>query len=479
MPRRTLLIIALALLAPVAALAHGVLKSSVPAKDARLSVVPTELRLTFTEPVELAVAALELSGPGSSGSPVVLSALRHAGDSTQVVVADIQGPMTEGVYTVAWRITGRDGHPVRGTFAFTVNAGATGIATAATSATPAPGHEHVAADDAGTAKADSGMTHATPGTQPQPDEPFGTGSPLFVFARALTFAGLLGVLGAVVFRALILARAARAGGAGALIERTSSRVLTTGILAAAVLVVAGVLRLYAQAYATHGAQGALDPALLITMVTKTTWGWGWLLQIAATALVLIGFVIARRGSTGGSAVAMLGALALAVSPALSGHAVGAPERAWLAVPNDVLHVIGAGGWMGSLLMLVAVGIPVAMSLDREVRGRAVSVLVNAFSPIALTFATLAAATGIISAWLHLGSFGALWSSDYGWILSIKLLVLLPVVALGAFNWLRVRPSLGDDTGANRIRRSATAELAIGALVVVVTAVLVATPPAAR
>jgi putative copper export protein len=323
------------------------------------------------------------------------------------------------------------------------------------------------------------MTHAAPGTQPQPGEEFGTDSPLFVFVRALTFAGLLGVLGAVVFRALILARVARAGGPEVLTERAGSRVLAVGILAAIALALAGVLRLYAQSYATQGADGVLDPALVTTIVTKTIWGWGWLIQIAATVLVLTGFVIARRGSAAGSAVAMLGALALAVSPALSGHAVATPERAWLAVPNDVLHVIGAGGWMGSLFMLVAIGIPIAMSLDREVRGRAVSVLVNAFSPIALTFATLAAATGIISAWIHLGSLGALWSSDYGRILSIKLLVLLPVIALGAFNWLRVRPSLGDDTAANRIRRSATAEVAIGALVVVVTAVLVATPPAAQ
>ena len=323
------------------------------------------------------------------------------------------------------------------------------------------------------------MADTLPGTPPEPDEGFGTGSPLFVLARALTFAGLLGVLGAVVFRTLILARAERTGGAMALIERTGVRALQLGILMAVVLVVGGVIRLYAQSYATYGAQGALDPALVSTMLTKTIWGWGWLLQMVATAVVLVGFVVTRRGSTAGTIVTALGALALAVSPALSGHAVATPELAWVAVPNDVLHVIGASGWMGSLLMLVAVGIPTAIRLDGEVRGQAVSVLVNAFSPIALTFATLAAGTGVVSAWLHLGSFGALSSSDYGRILLIKLLVLLPVLALGAFNWLRVRPRLGDDAAASRIRRSATAELAIGALVVVITAVLVATPPAAR
>jgi putative copper export protein len=39
----------------------------------------------------------------------------------------------------------------------------------------------------------------------------------------------------------------------------------------------------------------------------------------------------------------------------------------------------------------------------------------------------------------------------------------------------VRPALGDDAGTARLRRSAAAELAVGALVLLATAVLVATP----
>jgi putative copper export protein len=63
------------------------------------------------------------------------------------------------------------------------------------------------------------------------------------------------------------------------------------------------------------------------------------------------------------------------------------------------------------------------------------------------------------------------------VLLLKLAVLSPVAATGAYNWLRVRPALGGDAGAARIRRSATAELAVGALVLLATAALVATPTA--
>lgn len=46
---------------------------------------------------------------------------------------------------------------------------------------------------------------------------------------------------------------------------------------------------------------------------------------------------------------------------------------------------------------------------------------------------------------------------------------------GAYTWLRVKPTLGQVEGAHRVRRSALVELAVGIVVLAVTAVLVATP----
>jgi putative copper export protein len=102
--------------------------------------------------------------------------------------------------------------------------------------------------------------------------------------------------------------------------------------------------------------------------------------------------------------------------------------------------------------------------------------VNAYSPWALAFAATVVVTGAASAWLHLDAPAALWSTAYGRTLLVKLALLAPVLALGAYNWRRVRPALHDAAGVARLRRSAAAELAIGALVLAVTAVLVATPP---
>jgi putative copper export protein len=88
-------------------------------------------------------------------------------------------------------------------------------------------------------------------------------------------------------------------------------------------------------------------------------------------------------------------------------------------------------------------------------------------------------TGLFAAWVHMGSIPALWESTYGQTLVVKLAVLSGVFGTGAYNWLRLKPALGDELGATRLRRSATVEIAIGILVLLVTAVLVATAPAVR
>lgn len=513
---------------PATAWAHGALRSSQPAEGAHLTVAPRELRLTFTEVVELNFARLSLSGPNG---PVALGALALAPDSATVLVAPVTGSLAAGAYTVAWQVAGEDGHPVRGQIRFMIAPGAEGLAAAP--GPPAPG------------QAPPPATHHKEASFPT-GAGFDAESPLYVAIRWLTFLGLVGVLGAVAFRLVLWGvhrQDARFDAPFA--AEAGARAARLGLWMVGLVAVAALLRLYAQSYALHGGTAALQPRLLGTMLGRTLWGWGWLLQAAGTVVAAAGFLLARRAraevreradspaATGDEAVhahaaaaqqeraagddatlilpqfpsraadplpavpqdhpepvraaaavagstspgwwiAGLGALLLALSPGLSGHAVSTPRFAPLPVLTDALHVIGAGGWLGSLLAVVLVGIPVALRLAPGERGAAVAALVNAFSPTALFFAGAVAATGVFAAWLHLGAVPELWQSTYGRTLLLKLGVLSVVFGTGAYNWLKVKPALGDEAAAGRLRRSAVVELAVGAVVLAVTAVLVAT-----
>ena len=119
------LIAACLLSAPSLAFAHGGLKSSVPSSGATLKTAPTEIRLVFTEAAELAFTRIELRGPDGT---VRLGSVSFAGADKHTVVTPIDAPLVAGRYTVTWQVAGADGHPVRGTYAFSIDADASGLA---------------------------------------------------------------------------------------------------------------------------------------------------------------------------------------------------------------------------------------------------------------------------------------------------------------------------------------------------------------
>ena len=103
---------------PSLALAHVRLVRSTPSAGSRVGNTPKELRLTFSEKAELAMTRVQLLDAG--GRAVKLAPLAEGGDAGKTVVTAVPAPLTPGAYTVTWQMAGRDGHPVRGRYAFRV-----------------------------------------------------------------------------------------------------------------------------------------------------------------------------------------------------------------------------------------------------------------------------------------------------------------------------------------------------------------------
>jgi len=99
---------------------HLQLVRSAPAANASVGIAPDSIRLWFSQAPELKLTSVKVTGPGAA---VVALAPLAKGDSA-LVVAAVKAKMPAGAYTVAWRTMSKDGHVVRGTFAFTVGRGA-------------------------------------------------------------------------------------------------------------------------------------------------------------------------------------------------------------------------------------------------------------------------------------------------------------------------------------------------------------------
>ena len=486
-----LIMVAQLAVAPRVALAHGHLKGSSPAAGAHLAEVPRLLRFDFSEVPELTFTSVRLLT--ADGREILLGALAYAADSRRSVVAAVAGAMDAGVYTVIWQMAGDDGHPVRGTFEFVVAPGAMGVGVMPSGVSPGSPRSAGGAGVVVPPPMDS--MHHNVVSMPE-GSGFGAESPLYVVIRWIQFVALLLVIGAVTFHAFVLAFIRRdphsAGNAdeSSLLAAAGERAASIGHIAVGALAVTLLLRLWAQAYALHGAANVVDVRLLLPMVGKTMWGWGWLLQLAGVLLAGAGFHGAWTSARDARVrtakapriapqwwwrLAAIGAVVVAFSPALSGHAAASPTLRALAILADGLHVLGASSWLGTLAIVLFAGLAAARAHRAELHGPFVRDLINAFSPVALTSAGLAATTGVFAAWLHVGTIPNLWGTRYGVTLLIKLAILGVVALTGFYNWRFVKPRLGTAEATSRLTRSASVEVAVAILVLLVTAILVASP----
>lgn len=546
-PSRRLALL-LVLVWPTTAFAHGALKRSDPAAGDTVASSPSAVRLEFTERVELRLVRIALAGPG--GRAVDLSEPRLADEARTIVVVAPTTPLGPGRYIVRWQVAGADGHPTRGTFAFTVGKGGD-ASTEASSAPPAglpatsPANDEwrpasgapAAAPATGAAPApssaagphetaDSPMARSDRGAGPS----FSERSSLYVVIRWVQYVAAFLVLGGFVFCALVIDRV-RAPSTGARDYLFAARTRAMGVARAAalVLIIAQGARLLAQRATLRVATDAAFDVSVADMVLGTYWGTGWLLVLAGALLALTAIVRAERAAHAQrgageaplpadlaqahpsgeaeleQALADVGvetleppdrnvspapdratpralnvtwfvscAVIIAVGLALSGHQAASPiGLAGVAV--DAIHVLATAGWIGTLGALVLAGLLGRHLVPAPHDG--VAALLRTFSPVVLVSAAIGGGAGLVLAYVNVGSFAALWSGTYGRVLVLKLAVLSLVAATGAYNWRRVVPVLGTEGATRALRRSASAEAVIAVVVIAITSVLVAMPPA--
>jgi copper transport protein len=192
--------------------------------------------------------------------------------------------------------------------------------------------------------------------------------------------------------------------------------------------------------------------------------YGLTLAIAIVTLLLgLASNRAKRQLDRWCAAAALAGVGLAL--AASGHAATAGP-AWVMRPAVFLHGLTAAFWIGVLL-------PLATAL-RDGQGR--SELLRFSRVIPLPLAVLGA-TGAVLAVIQVRQVAALWTTNYGLILSGKLAMVCALLAFAAINrWLTPRAASGESSSARLLVRSITIELALVALVLALVASWRFTPP---
>ena len=165
----------------------------------------------------------------------------------------------------------------------------------------------------------------------------------------------------------------------------------------------------------------------------------------------------------------LGALlGVGLALATTGHAATASPR-WLTAPAVFVHGIALAFWVGSLA-------PLALAM-RGPRQAAIEVLKRFSWVIPFAVAALLA-SGLLLAVVQLERPDALWTTSYGRVLAIKLMLIALLLAIALWNRLSLTPQVGEGRDKSRrlMRRTIIAELVLVVGILGVVGLWRFTPP---
>jgi putative copper resistance protein D len=309
-----------------------------------------------------------------------------------------------------------------------------------------------------------------------------------IWLRACHFASTASLAGALLFHDLIGRAAVQmAQGDGHIPVIACHRLITIVRIS-----FAGVLVTGAGWFAVQTAQMA-DVPLSAVFTTGVAWtilsssNFGIVSAVRGGLAVLFAaaflFETAQMAkSRAGGTLSTTLAVSLAGALAFAGHAsAGADTEGWVHVTADFLHLVAAAAWLGALL-------PLALVLNAaRAKGDALSITVASaatqrFSSLGIASVSTLVITGFVNSWILVGSGDALINTDYGRLLSLKLLLFFAMLSVAAVNRLRLAPALSREHGEigrivlRRLRNNSLTEAALGLIVLYVVAVLGTLPP---
>jgi copper resistance protein D len=299
---------------------------------------------------------------------------------------------------------------------------------------------------------------------------------LLIVIRATHFAATAVTAGALIFRAVVAEPAARhAWQEGAMFAPPVRKVAWIGL---AVTVLTGMVWLQLQTMRMTGASfaGALSTDALGTVIGETQFGQALSIRllfalILASCLVFDRVLVLRW-------FALASALGLAAGIAWTGHAGSTPDQLGsVHLAADVLHLWAASAWIGGLVLLALLLIAARCRPDAAWRAFELEA-VRRFSTLGIVSVATLTLSGLVSAWILVGSWRGLVVTDYGRLLSIKLVVFAAMLAFAAVNRLRLTPQLAspahglpESDARRRLTRNTLVETVLGLAVFVIVGAL--------
>ena len=303
-----------------------------------------------------------------------------------------------------------------------------------------------------------------------------------IVVRGIHFAATALVTGTLVFRAAVAGPALSSTKATVSIVR--SQILGTAWIGLAITVVSGVIWLQLEAVSMSGLSlgEATKWKVLSTVLSETQFGLVSEIRITL-AIILVACLayhrlVPLRWSALGAALGLMAAIAW------TGHGGAAlGETGNLHLTADVLHLTAAAAWIGGIVPFTLLLVSARRHHTIEWVSLACDSVLR-FSRLGIVAVGTLLVTGIVNAWILVGSVRALLFTEYGQLLTLKLVVFGLMLMFAAVNRFRLAPQLPPPTddkarreALRQLTRNSTTEFALGLAIFAIVGLLGTLPPA--
>jgi putative copper resistance protein D len=309
----------------------------------------------------------------------------------------------------------------------------------------------------------------------------GVDGPL-VIVRGVHFAATAVMTGTLIFREVVAEAASRSARPAAIIVRTQTLRVAWIFLAVATASAMIWLLLAAASMSGLSFGESMTSDVLSTVVNETQFGRVSEIRLVLAVIIAGGLAYDRFPPARGLALAM--SLGLTAALAWTGHAGStAGAMGVLHLTADTLHLLAAAIWIGGLVSLVLL-----LSVSRNDQTDAgVSFARDAterFSTMGVAIVVVVLATGVINAWILVGSWQALIVTDYGRLLMLKVALFGVMLLVAAVNRFWLTPRLALPSGSEpqfkvlrRLARNSMIEIILASMIFAIVGMLGTLHPA--
>jgi copper transport protein len=404
---------------PELASAHAYIVKSNPSENEILSTSPDKVSIEFDEMIQASFYSMQVLD--MKGNKVSKSNGKINATNAKILETNLKKELPKGVYSINWRIVSSDGHPIDGVIPFQIGEGSPSKTL---------------------------LKSKTIGYVPKLD---------LIIIRWIQYICGAVFVGLGFFYLTVYPREKLQNTA---IEKRYKGIMNISYVFLWLSILIS-LPMQTTIEVNVSWLNAFDVSLLRDMAMKTLFGKVWIVEVILLLLLLL--TIKRTKKFFWWTTFVLGAC-LFLAKAITSHAVSTKDLL-VAIEFDFLHLLSASVWIGSLVAMV-----ILLPLKREEEGKIIfQQMIRKFFTWGKICVFLLAISGVYLGLKYVPTWHALFNTNYGRVLTIKMVLFIIMLVLAWMNSLKRRQG--------EIRKTLWGEVAAGIMVLGIVVILTNLPTA--